>query len=175
MTAYVALLRGIMPSNPKHRNVDLRRIFEEIGFTNVRTVIASGNVLFESANRSIPKIEDKIEAALEAHMGKRCATIVRSRKQIDELASLNVFDEFSHLPSSACNITFLKRPPVSPLELTSNEIASVIGYHAGALLTVNRAPATPDMMREADRVLGKDITTRTWKTVHRIKAAFDKA
>jgi uncharacterized protein (DUF1697 family) len=174
MPAYVALLRGIMPANPKHRNEDLRRIFEEVGFTNVRTVIASGNVLFESSDRSITKIEHKIEAALEVHMGKRCATIVRSRKQIDELAALDVFDEFADLRSSACNVTFLKRPPAKLPALTSNEIASVIGYHAGALLTVDHEPATPALMRETERVLGKDITTRTWKTVHRIKAAFDK-
>ena len=42
---YVALLRGIGPSNPNMRNERLRELFQKLGFQNVQTVISSGNVL----------------------------------------------------------------------------------------------------------------------------------
>ncbi len=43
---YVALIRGIMPSNPNMSNPNLCRVIERLGYTNVQAVIASGNVLF---------------------------------------------------------------------------------------------------------------------------------
>jgi hypothetical protein len=41
---YVALLRGIMPTNPNMKGEKLKAVFEGLGFSNVHTVIASGNV-----------------------------------------------------------------------------------------------------------------------------------
>src|SRR3546814_6333564 len=93
MTAYVALLRGIAPTNPKMRNAELRRVFEELGFDAVRTVISSGNVLFESPDRSRTRLESQIEAALHAHLGAPCTTIVRSRRQLERLAALDRSEE----------------------------------------------------------------------------------
>ncbi len=53
MVRYVALLRGMGPANPNMRGEKLRKVFEGLGFENVRTVLASGNVLFESRSRSL--------------------------------------------------------------------------------------------------------------------------
>src|SRR3546814_15302183 len=91
MTAYVALLRGIAPTNPKMRNAELRRVFEELGFDAVRTVISSGNVLFESPDRSRTRLESQIEAALHAHLGAPCTPTRRSRRQPQRLAALHGF------------------------------------------------------------------------------------
>jgi uncharacterized protein (DUF1697 family) len=46
MVKYVALLRGIAPTNPNMRNDKLRGVFEKLSFENVKTVISSGNVVF---------------------------------------------------------------------------------------------------------------------------------
>lgn len=48
---YVALLRGIGPANPNMKGERLKSAFEEIGFTNVHPVIASGNVIFDSPSK----------------------------------------------------------------------------------------------------------------------------
>src|SRR3546814_3580248 len=92
------------------RNAVLRRVFEELGFDAVRTVISSGNVLFESPDRSRTRLESQIEAALHAHLGAPCTTIVRSRRQLERLAALDVFDGHDDAPEARCNVTFLKRP-----------------------------------------------------------------
>ncbi|MBA3630747.1 MAG: DUF1697 domain-containing protein [Actinobacteria bacterium] len=49
MKSYVALLRGIGPSNPNMRNDRLRAVFEDLGFSNVRAVISSGNACLIAA------------------------------------------------------------------------------------------------------------------------------
>jgi uncharacterized protein (DUF1697 family) len=52
---YVALLRGIGPSNPNMRNEKLRGVFEKLGFDNVQTVISSGNVLFQTPTKDMKR------------------------------------------------------------------------------------------------------------------------
>jgi uncharacterized protein (DUF1697 family) len=174
--AYVALLRGIAPTNPKMRNAELRRVFEECGLDEVRTVIASGNVLFCSPDRSRVALEARLEAALADHLGAPCATIIRSRGQIARVLSSGVFAGLEDEASSRFNVTFLKRrpsagtptPQVGPgaevLEVRGQEVFSVVDTGASK---------TPDLMAVVERTYGKEVTTRTWKTVGRIAAAFD--
>ena len=61
MPTYVALLRGIGPTNPNMRNDKLCAAIESIGATDVRSVLASGNVVFSSTSRSTAALEQKIE------------------------------------------------------------------------------------------------------------------
>src|SRR3546814_11137976 len=111
MTAYVALLRGIAPTNPKMRNAELRRVFEELGFDAVRTVISSGNVLFESPDRSRTRLESQIEAALHAPPGAPCTTIVRSPRQPERPAALAVFDGPAPAPRARVTAPTPHHPP----------------------------------------------------------------
>ena len=48
MASYAAMIRGIGPENPNMKGARLVEAFESCGFTNVRSFLASGNVLFES-------------------------------------------------------------------------------------------------------------------------------
>ncbi len=93
MTAFVALLRamnvagtGILPMS------ELRRIGEACGFANVRTFIASGNLLFES---ELPEAEAqaRIKAKLEAFFGKPVAVFVRTAAELAATAAANPFDD----------------------------------------------------------------------------------
>jgi uncharacterized protein (DUF1697 family) len=63
------------------RNDKLRGVFERLGFENVKTVISSGNVIFESPSRSIRKLEESIEKALPEELGFKSTTIIRSQGQ----------------------------------------------------------------------------------------------
>lgn len=172
MPAYVALLRGIAPANPKMRNAELVRVFEGIGLEDVTTVISSGNVLFSSHDRGASRLEGRIESALLDHLGAPCTTILRTRRQIDQLAALDVFDAYDDGPADRCNVTFLKRSPktASPPEVGPG--ASIVTVRDKAVFSVidTTAAKTPDLMATLERAYGKEISTRTWKTVHRIAA-----
>jgi uncharacterized protein (DUF1697 family) len=147
---YVALLRGIGPLNPNMRNNKLRGLFEDLGFKNVQTIISSGNVLFESSSANAKALESKIEKALPQKLGFKSTTIIRSDKQLQKLIKSDPFKGKNDTSKSRLNVTFLKK---------GGEVFSVID------LTNTR---TPEVMLKLEKEHGKEITTRTWKTVGRI-------
>ena len=176
MTKYVALLRGIAPTNPNMRNDKLRGVFEKLGFENVKTVISSGNVIFESPSRSIRKLEESIEKALPEELGFKSTTIIRSRGQIHKLVDKNPFQGMGHSQKSSLNVTFLKKKGGTDIKFPhkiDNRDHELLGMHDGAICSVIdlTSAKTPDLMVWLEKKLGKEITTRTWKTVERILKA----
>lgn len=70
MMQYIALLRGInVGGNNKVAMSELKTCFEESGFTNVKTYINSGNVIFESDKKSKTQLVDVCEAAIKNRFG----------------------------------------------------------------------------------------------------------
>ena len=70
----------------------LRKIFEDLGFENVRTVLASGNVIFETDASDEKILEQEIENVLPGIIGFRSTVIIRSVEDIQHLASLHPFE-----------------------------------------------------------------------------------
>ncbi|HWI30357.1 MAG TPA: DUF1697 domain-containing protein [Microbacterium sp.] len=68
MTEWVALLRGVNVGGITVRSADLRALFESSGFTDVRTVLASGNVVFTGTG-SAAKLKAAIEKSLRDRFG----------------------------------------------------------------------------------------------------------
>ena len=115
MTTWVALLRavnvggtGMLPM------ATLRALCTEAGFDDVRTYIASGNVVLRSA---LPAREVKtlLEEALAAHMGRPVTVIVRSA---DELATVQARNPFVEAPGNRVVAVFLDAPP--PADAVAN-------------------------------------------------------
>ena len=156
MTTYVALLRGIMPTNPNMKSQKLAEFFESLGFKNVSTVIASGNVVFETSITDTAALEAKIEKALPKKLGFTSTTIIRSKEEMTSLAKANPFKGVSDTKPNYLVVTFFKN--------RTKELCTVINLDAGK---------TPDFMQKIEKQYGKEITTRTWKTVHRILARMD--
>jgi uncharacterized protein (DUF1697 family) len=175
MTRYVALLRGIAPLNPNMRNDKLRGVFEKLGFANVKTVISSGNVIFESPSRSVRNLEERIENALPKELGFNSTTIIRSQKQIQQLVDENPFEGMEHSQTSSLNVTFLKKKKrktdIKFPHKVDNRDYTLLGMYNGAICSVIdlTSAKTPDLMLWLEKKFGKEITTRTWKTVERIR------
>lgn len=148
---YVALLRGIMPTNPNMNSEKLRTVFEGLGFANVRTVIASGNVVFDTPSKSASLLERKIEEALPRMLGFSSTTMVRSQKEIEALIARNPFKGIVDEKPNYLVVTFFKEG--------STELCTT--------LDLSSQDATR-YMASLEKKHGKKITTRTWKTVHRI-------
>lgn len=157
MTQYAALLRGIMPTNPNMRNEKLRGVFESLGFSNVQTVISSGNVIFEyepaksNESEDIPLLEARIEKALADQLGIKSTTFIRSKKELESIIKKDPFKGTVHNKETYLIVTFLKKKP--------RELYATID------LTKDR---TPNFMADIEKTHGKEVTTRTWKTVERI-------
>jgi uncharacterized protein (DUF1697 family) len=158
------------------RNDKLRGVFEKLGFESVKTVISSGNVIFESPSRSAAKLEQTIEKALPEQLGFTSTTILRSQGQIKRLVDQHPFKGMEHSQASSLNVTFLKKKRKIDLKFphkVDNRDYSLLGMYDGAICSVIdlTSAKTPDLMLWLEKQFGKEITTRTWKTVERIRKA----
>ncbi|MEE6286723.1 DUF1697 domain-containing protein [Georgenia sp. MJ173] len=180
MTRYAALLRGIAPSNPSMTNDKLRGVFEGLGFDDVGSVLASGNIVFRTAATAAPVLERRVQEALSAELGIPGGTIIRSHAELRALLDSDPFPGLTHGRGTYLTATFLKDGAPAPERLPEqpDPLTRVVGYDQGArvFLTVidNSEPGkTPSFMAWLDKTYGKDITTRTWLTVQRIVKKLD--
>lgn len=116
MTVFVALLRAVNVGGRKLAMDDLRRLAEEAGFENSLTFIASGNLLFASG-RSEASIARELEARLKEHMGVEVPVLVRTARQMAEVARSN---PYPNEPGSRVAAIFLElAPPKDAIEKAS--------------------------------------------------------
>lgn len=114
MTAYVALLRAInVGGTGKLPMSDLKAMCEELGFAQVATYIASGNVVFES-KASEAKVKAVLEKRLHAYAGAPIGVVVRSAAEMAAVLKANPFPKAS--PSQAVAIFLDKAPPADALD-----------------------------------------------------------
>ena len=90
---YVAMIRGVGPGNPNMHGEKLRWAFKELGFTNVRSLLASGNVLFERSTTDTSKLERKIETALPKLLNFNRDVFIRSQTDLQALVNASPFKE----------------------------------------------------------------------------------
>src|ERR1700694_4608695 len=93
MPKYVAFLRAINVGGHTVKMDHLRNLFEAMGFSNVETFIASGNVIFDSKSRSTKTLEIKIERSLETNLGYKVATFIRSISELVAVARYKPFHD----------------------------------------------------------------------------------
>ncbi|HYE22578.1 MAG TPA: DUF1697 domain-containing protein [Verrucomicrobiae bacterium] len=107
---YVALLRGInVGGNNIIKMIKLKASFEKTGFKNVITYIQSGNVIFESAEKNIPKLERKIEKALSKEFKYNSRVVVRSQAQLKKVLA-EIPSDWKKRTDLRCNVCFVKAP-----------------------------------------------------------------
>jgi uncharacterized protein (DUF1697 family) len=117
MTAFIALLRAVnVGGTGKLTMVDLKAMCEAAGFRDVRTYIASGNVVFESG---LPEktVKQALEGRLLAYAGKPVSVMVRTAKEMAEVLARNPFPD---APANRTMAIFLDAaPPRDALEKMS--------------------------------------------------------
>ena len=171
MPKYAALLRGVMPTNCKM--AELKKALEAAGFTDVKTVISSGNAVFSTRKAPEKSIARKAEAAMQKVMGRSFMTIVRSIDDLQAVLDRDYFATVKLPPNAKRNVTFLSEPPKGkpkfPVSLKGGSIVGMEGdvsytYYVPGL-------ADPSFMTLIDKTFDRNCTTRTWETVGRIVKA----
>ncbi len=113
MGSFVALLRAVnVGGTGKLPMSELKRMSEELGFSAVRTYIASGNVVFAS-RKSETAIKAAFEKRLEAYAGKPVGVIVRNATEMAEVAANNPFAKAK--PNFTVAIFLDQAPPADTL------------------------------------------------------------
>jgi len=110
MNIKVAILRGInVGGKRKILMVDLKALFEDLGFTDIITYIQSGNVIFNSVEEtSNTELSDKIEKAITEKYGFEVPVIVRTASELKKAVSINPFLQKDEVNIDRLFLTFLK-------------------------------------------------------------------
>ena len=120
VTKYVAMLRAVnVAGTGKLPMAQLKAIGEVCGFSNVRTFIASGNLLFDS-DLAEAEAAHRIGGAVEAFFGKRVPLFVRSAAEMAEVAAGNPFTDDK---SSRVMAHFIAEPPTAAMLAEARDVA----------------------------------------------------
>lgn len=174
---YIALLRGINVGGNTLISMDaLKRAFESLGFKNVKTILASGNVIFEAPKSDLATLTTKIEQKLESQFSFAIKVMLRTREDIQSLIDLAPFKKVKVTPQIRLHVSFLPQDVEHRLEIsqrlkgTSFDILRATSCELCSVVDIARNQGTTDLMKVLEKEFGKKITTRTWNTVERIAA-----
>ena len=107
-----SIAAGHQRGRPSVKMDRLRSLFQEIGFRNVETFIASGNVIFEAPAGDARALEETIEAHLHASLGYKVATFIRTSDELMEVATYKPFPaEETEADSAVVYVSFLPGTP----------------------------------------------------------------
>lgn len=171
MPRYVALLRGVSPMNL--RMTDLRESLERAGFDDVRTLLSSGNAVFNSTARSDDAVARAVEAALAKHPGHAFPAIVRRVDHLDGMLKADPWSKFALAPKAKRIITFLREPHAGTVRLPiAKDDAHILAMSGREVFSAYvPGPQGPVFMALIEKTFGKNVTTRTWDTVRKCVAA----
>jgi uncharacterized protein (DUF1697 family) len=107
-TVHVALLRAVnVGGRTSLAMAELRKLAEGLGFTNVRTLLQSGNLVFEAGVKKSPELETALEAALKKH-GMETDFMVRRADELDAVIAANPFPKEAKADPGHLVVMFLK-------------------------------------------------------------------
>jgi uncharacterized protein (DUF1697 family) len=107
MPRYFAFLRAINVGGRVVKMDRLRKIFESLGFSNVETFIASGNVIFDSPSKNAAALEAKIEKELQRVLGYEVSTFIRTGDELIDIANYEAFPQSDLAKARSFNVVFL--------------------------------------------------------------------
>ncbi|WP_186456783.1 DUF1697 domain-containing protein [Sphingomonas suaedae] len=170
------MLRGINLGKRQLKSVELKAVVEGLGFTDVRTLLASGNVVFTAPDAKADLLESQIHDALAQATGLKSEIFVRTPEDMAALVAANPFTEAARDRPSFLVVTFHRKP------VDADAVDALMTDHDG-----------PERARAIDRELYIDFpegqarstlhaplgkatrdpvtTARNWNTVLKIRDA----
>lgn len=171
MPRFIALLRGVSPMNLKMS--DLKQCLESAGFTEVKTLLSSGNVAFSASRGTEAVLARKIEGLLRKELARSFPVTVRSVEHLRKLLASDPYKKHPVRPGAKKVVTFLWSAPSAqlalPMELDGATIHEVRDIEAFSSYV--RTPKGPVFMRLLQSTFGTEQTTRTWETVRKCSVA----
>jgi uncharacterized protein (DUF1697 family) len=175
---YLALLRGI---NVGGKNLvkmdDLREAFEKLGFDDVATYIASGNVLFRAPRQKREKLAARIERALSRRFGADLKVVLLTEANLRAVVAdaPRGFGWKSHL----CDVVFLRKPLTAKRAFGALEMKKGIDRAwagKGVLYMARlRSKATGSRLNKiASTPEYQDMTIRSWSTTTKLLDRLDE-
>ncbi len=175
---YVAFLRAINVGGHTVKMDHLRSLFESMGFANVETFIASGNVIFDSKSKTTNALEKKIEKQLQQALGYQVKTFIRTIPALADVLAYPCFRRAELL--EAGNILYVGFMSDTPTQTAIKKLASladnVNDFHVDTreVYWLRRTGAGESEYSGGviEKTLGTPVTFRSVNTVKKIAAKY---
>lgn len=171
---YVAMLRGINVGRRLVKMSDLQAVFERLGFSEVKTYIRSGNVVFKAGDEDATKLVQTIEERIAVELLPAVSVVLRTPLQLKTIVETSPFLRRGVDPTKL-HVTFLAtQPEASRIDLLPPDVGLPDEYVlAGREVYLH----CPDRYGETklnnsfwEKKLGVIATTRNWNTVQKLLA-----
>lgn len=171
--AHIALIRGVnVGGHNRLPMAELRTLCGKLGWDDVRTYVASGNVVFRAAGVDVG-LESELERAIGRRFGLEVAVVVRTAEAWHGLVETNPFPDASRAEPNRVALVLSKSPPL-PGAVPGLRERAADGERverAGDALWVHfpggagRSRLSPSVM---ERLVGSPVTARNWRTVTKL-------
>lgn len=175
---FIAFLRAINVGGHIVKMDRLRQLFEALGFGNVETFIASGNVIFDSPAKDVRKLELKIEAHLQQSLGYAVSTFLRTPREVAQAA---VYPAFPEIPDgSILYVGFLAASPSPEAQAKVAACRTPIDefhVHEREVYWLCHKKFSESLFSGAklEKALGMATTIRNVSTVAKLAARYDES
>ena len=172
---YISILRGINVSGQKKiKMIDLRSLYEKLGFENILTYIQSGNVIFESKEKNKAVLKGNLEKIIENNYQFHIPVEIRSNSELSKIIGDCPFGTVDlDKDGTKVLLTFLSS---SPKKSNINDLLKHVSLPEQLVVKGKEVYIyCPDGYGKSklnnnfiEKKLGVEATTRNWKSVHKL-------
>lgn len=174
MLTLIGFLRGINVGG--HHKVPMPVLIHKLtafGLNNVRTLLNTGNIVFESKQSEIQYLESQLESFLSEVFDFSIPVILRNRRQIIDLVESEPFRNLIVDKDIRLYASFLKNTPDIKFQVpyySADKSYRIISIEKNTILSVLdlKTTNTSKGMDDLEKLFGKNITTRNWNTIKKI-------
>jgi uncharacterized protein (DUF1697 family) len=179
MARQIALLRAINVANRQVPMAQLRDLMADLGYSDVKTYVQSGNVVFTGPDDEPQAVERRLASALADAFGFEIPVMVRTRDELAAVVDANPLRDVASEPARH-HVLFLaseadpERLGEIDLEAFAPETFALRGREL-YLWTPGGIGRSPLAKELSDKRLGVAATARNWRTVEKLLALADEA
>lgn len=175
MPVFIGLIRGINVGGRNMLKMDaLKAICTSLGYTNVQTLLQSGNVVFRSTRKGSARVAAELEKAIHAKAGLDVRVMVRTPEELRKAIAGSPFAEHAERDPSHLLVNFLADAPTAAAKTALREACSVapenihLGENELYAYYENGVIASKLSKVPIERKLGVAATARNWNTVTKL-------
>ena len=129
---YLCLLRGINVGKKQMKMAEARQMFEDLGYTNVQSVLASGNISFESNSDDVSTITERLEKAIVETFGFESRVLIITAEDVQRAIEHLPFTQEQRDHANIAMIVFLSEEP------EPDDFSALLNWHEGdEVMTLN--------------------------------------
>jgi len=177
---YAAFLRGINVGEKQIKMDKLKDAFNAWGYHNVSTILASGNIIFDTQSADPKAVRQIITNGIKTAFGFEVSVFIRSIEELMLLAAKNPFAGFNESAQTKLYVTFLDQKVIPEIKIPYQSlgeklvILSVTDREIFSVVTLTMDFGTSGMMVFLEKEFGSELTTRNWNTTIKILDLYQK-